>query len=131
MEAVIDIISRIYAALAVMPFASFFVIWFAVFMLSRDKKISTGAAMDLTFILLLGSISILMERVFGSRFGFWLLVLLLLIAAGWIGREQNRLKGRINLPRLLKVVSRGGFLVLSAVYLILLIIGICQYVTMS
>lgn len=128
MGAVINVISHIYAMLAVVPFVSFFIIWLLVFLLSRDKKRSTGAAMDITFILLLGSNAILTERVFGSRFGFWLLVLILLVAAGWIGREQNRLRGKVHIPKLLKIVFRGGFLLLSVVYFILLIASIVTYV---
>lgn len=131
MGAVVNIISHIYAALSVVPFASFFGVWFLVFFLTRDKKRSTAVAVDCTFVFLLGANAMLTERVFGSRFGFWLLVLILLVAAGWVGREQNRLKGRIDILKILKVVARGGFLLLSLVYFVLMIVSIGQYVAAS
>lgn len=83
--------------------------------------------MDITSVLLIGSVSIMLHEIFRSWFVFWLLMLLFLIAAGLIGRQQNVLHGSIDVAKILKILSRIGFLVLSLIYIVLVIISISNY----
>jgi hypothetical protein len=113
---------QIYWLLSFIPFLSFVVIWFASYLITSDKKKSTRFSIDITSILLIGAVASQMHKLFGSWFGFWLLLFILLLTTGLIGRKQNELRGAINIPRILKIMLRIGFVVLSFIYVVLLII---------
>jgi hypothetical protein len=122
--ALIDFFVGIYKALAYIPFLTFFVIWFLLYFMKRDKKFSTRLAIDITTVLLLGKVSMQLHQLFGSWFGFWSMLFIILLVTGLIGRQQNELRGSVHLPRILKIMSRIGFVVLSFFYIVLLIIGL-------
>lgn len=122
-------IADAYAALASVPFVVFAAVWFGVYAMTRDKKRSTANAMDATTFFLVGIVAALLDSVVRLRFGgIWLLLLLFLLTAGLIGNAQHRLKGRIDVRRLVRAVWRLGFLALSAAYVVLMIVGIAQSV---
>ena len=52
--------------------------------------------MDVTTFFLIFSVSALFNLTFDSNFGFYLTLLLILIALGFIGGAQNRLKGKVD-----------------------------------
>ena len=116
----IHFIISIYKALAYIPHLSFIVIWFLIYFIKKDKKKSTRLAIDITTVLLLGTVAIQMHSIFGSWFGFWLMLFMILLITGIIGRQQNDLRGVVHLPRILKILSRIGFVVLSFIYVVLL-----------
>jgi hypothetical protein len=120
----IHFIVNLYKALAYIPHLTFIVVWFLIYFLKRDKKKSTRLAIDITTVLLLGTVSMQMNKLFGSWLGFWFMLLIILLATGLIGRQQNDLRGFVHLPRIFKILSRIGFVILSFFYVILLIIGI-------
>src|SRR5258708_25651779 len=45
-----------------------------------------------------------MNKLFGSWFGFWFMLLIILLATGLIGRQQNDLRGFVHLPRIFKIL---------------------------
>jgi hypothetical protein len=114
----------IYKALAYIPFLTFIVIWFLIYWMKKDKKLSTRWAIDITTVLLLGAVAMQMHKLFSSWFGFWLILFIMLLATGLIGRQQNELRGVVHLPRILKIMSRLGFVVLSFLYIVLLLISL-------
>ncbi|QGQ95759.1 DUF3397 family protein [Paenibacillus psychroresistens] len=120
----ITFIENIYKALAYIPHLSFLVIWFIIYFIKKDKKKTTRLAIDITTILLLGTVAMQMNKLFNSWFGFWFMLLLLLLITGFIGRQQNDLRGFIHFPRILKIISRIGFVVLSFFYVVLLLISL-------
>lgn len=120
----IHFIISIYKALAYIPHLSFIVIWFLIYFIKKDKKKSTRLAIDITTVLLLGTVAIQMHSIFGSWFGFWLMLFMILLITGIIGRQQNDLRGVVHLPRILKILSRIGFVVLSFIYVVLLLISL-------
>jgi hypothetical protein len=122
--ALIDFFVGIYKVLAYIPLLTFLVIWFLIYYLKRDKKFSTGIAIDITTVLLLGKVSMQLHQLFGSWFGFWFMLFIILLVTGLIGRQQNDLRGSIHLPRIMKIMSRIGFVVLSFFYVVLLIISL-------
>jgi hypothetical protein len=122
--ALIDFFVGIYKALAYIPFLTFFVIWFLVYYIKRDKKFSTRLAIDITAVLLLGKVSIQLHQLFGSWFGFWFMLFIILLVTGLIGRQQNQLRGSVHLPRIMKIMSRIGFVLLSFFYVVLLIVSL-------
>jgi hypothetical protein len=120
------VLINLYAFFAVVPFISFAVFWFIFVLIWKDKKKAIGTAMDITAFFLVGVVAVMFNEIFNSALGFWLILLMFLIAVGLIGNAQNRLKGRVDLQKLLKVIWRIGFLVLSVLYILFLLIGIIQ-----
>lgn len=119
---------NVYAILSVLPFFSFALIWFLIYFIYRDKKRSTATAIDVTTLLLIGIVSAMYNTLFDTWFGgLWWIVLFFLIVFGVLGNLQNRLKGSVDVKRLMRAVWRIGFLVLSFCYVILIIVGIVQY----
>jgi hypothetical protein len=125
------VLHTVYTFLALVPFVSFFAAWGITLWVTGDKKKATHTAIDITTLFLIGSVSLMTRQVFGTGFGLWAVVLLFLIAGGLIGNLQNRIKGKINLYKIVKTLLRLGFVVLSACYILLLCIGIGQYIVTS
>ncbi|MFD0692765.1 DUF3397 domain-containing protein [Paenibacillus sp. GCM10027628] len=124
MSVVANFFSTVYAIFAVAPFITFIVLWFLVFFFMRDKKITTRLTMDITTVFLIGSVSLMWNQLFQSKFGFWLIMLVLLIAFGMIGGYQTHLKGKTELLKVSRVVWRLSFLGLSALYIVLFLLNI-------
>jgi uncharacterized membrane protein len=127
MSGIYQALTTVYAMLATVPFAAFAVIWFVSYLMFREKKKTTRLAMDITTFLLIGAVSSMWNRLFDSRFGFWFILLVILIAVGLLGGYQNREKGRIDLPKIFRIVWRIGFLCLSALYILFLIMNLSAY----
>ncbi|MEB3100649.1 DUF3397 domain-containing protein [Ferviditalea candida] len=120
---------QIYAFFAVVPFISFVIIWFLVIWVSRDRKKATALSVDITTFLLVGSVSVMMDKLFSiSIKGFWLIALLLLLGGGLLGSAQNRKYGKADPKRIMRAVWRISFLALSVCYLIFVVIILVQSV---
>ena len=124
MNGLVSLISTLYAVLAVAPFMTFVLSWFIVYLFLKDKKRTTRLAMDITTLFLLGSVSLMWNKLFHTQFGFWLIVLLLLIAFGIIGGYQTHLKGATNLLIVGRLVWRLSFVGLSVLYILLFFVHI-------
>jgi hypothetical protein len=120
----IHFIEIIYKALAYIPHLTFIVMLFIIYFINNDKKKSTQWAIDITTVLLLGTVAMQMQKLFNSWFGFWFMLLIILLVTGFIGRQQNNIRGFVHFPRILKILSRIGFVVLSFFYVILLLISL-------
>ncbi|MDT3426516.1 hypothetical protein J2Z22_002042 [Paenibacillus forsythiae] len=114
--------------LSVLPVLPFLLVYYISVAMGRGKKPALQLAMDVTTVFLLFSVSALFNNIFHSGFGFYLILLLVLIAAGLIGGAQNRLKGKVDGKRLLRVVWRLGFLVMGAGYVLFMVIGMIKYI---
>lgn len=118
----------LYAYLAGLPFLVFAGVWIAVYGWKRDKRQATLRSVDITMFFLFGAAAGLLDQLFGFSYGsVWLLILLFLLAFGLIGNAQQRIKGKLDLLKAWKLVWRVGFLVFSAVYVLLMLIGIIVY----
>lgn len=124
MGGLVSLLSTLYAILAVAPFITFTVLWFIIYFFLKDKKMTTRFTMDVTTLFLLGSVSLMWNRLFQTQFGFWLIVLILLIAFGIIGGYQNHLKGKTNLIKVGRLVWRLSFVGLSTLYILLFFVHI-------
>ncbi|UJF35122.1 DUF3397 domain-containing protein [Paenibacillus hexagrammi] len=124
MSTLTDVLSKIYALFAIAPFLTFVVIWFVVYFIMKDKKKTTRLTMDITTCFLIGSVAFMWNQLFQTSFGFWLIMLVLLIAFGTIGGYQTRLKGKTDLLKVSRVVWRFGFLGLSMLYILLFLLNI-------
>ncbi|MFS0727596.1 DUF3397 domain-containing protein [Paenibacillus sp. 1P07SE] len=117
---------QVYAFLAVIPVVPFVLIYLGYSAYFGDRKKAFRLAMDITTLLLIGCVTVLFNRLFGSNFGFFGILLLLLIGAGLLGNLQYRTKGRIDVRRIARAVWRIGFFVMSMLYIVLMVLGIGQ-----
>jgi hypothetical protein len=118
------VLIHIYAFSASVPFLWFFVLWIGTYIWRRDGKKATKLAMDVTTLLLIGSVSFLFHDLLGSSFGFFLILLFFLIGYGLLGNFQYRVRGKIDNRRIFRLLWRFGFLTLSVVYLLFLVVGL-------
>ncbi|MWV45247.1 DUF3397 family protein [Paenibacillus sp. HJL G12] len=126
-----DFLKNSFIFLSILPFFPFLAVYFIHYWWKHNKKASLKLAMDVTTLFLIISVSALFNLTFGSRFGFYLILLLLLIAVGLIGSAQNRLKGRIDVQKMSKLIWRMSFIIMSFSYFVFTIIGLIKYIFMS
>jgi hypothetical protein len=121
-------IATLYALLATVPFVGFALAWGIGYWIFKNKKKSTRLAMDVTMLLLIGSVASMWNQLFQSRFGFWVIFLGILIAVGLLGGYQNRVKGTIDVTKIARIVWRVGFVCLATLYVLFLIVNLSIYV---
>jgi len=119
-------VRHIYAYLAVIPVIPFFLIYWVYGSISNNRKKAFGLAMDVTTVLLIGCVAVLFDFIFGSKFGFYMIVLILLLLGGFIGNLQFRKRGEVNTKKIVRAVWRIGFLFMSVLYVLFMFIGIGQ-----
>lgn len=100
-------------------------------MWNGDKKRTTRLTIDITFVLLIGAVSGMLQKLTGSTWGFWAILLTGLIAAGLAGSRQQRIRGRIHAGKIVKLIARAGFIILSLLHIVLFIISIGTYLAKS
>lgn len=120
-----DWLLNIYARIATFTFLLFPLAWIIGYGITGNKKRASRLAADITMIFLIGSVAALYDHLFNTSFGgFWIIVLFLLLLAGFIGNAQNRLRGKVDPIKIGRAVWRLGFLVLAFMYLLFFLIGI-------
>lgn len=124
-----DIIINSGALLSLIPIIPFVIVYFIAYYVKKDKKTSIMLAMDITTFFLILSVSALFNIVFSSGFGFYLILLILLIACGLIGSAQNRLKGKVDIRRMLRAVWRLTFAGTGVAYIVLFLISFITYIS--
>ncbi|MDF2926405.1 MAG: hypothetical protein K0R57_5319 [Paenibacillaceae bacterium] len=111
-----------YEWLTFMPFLFFAIIWLVVYLFTGKHRTAAYAGMDVTAFLLLGSIFNMLYKLSGSPWTGWGLVFVFLLAGGFIGRRQERRKSGFNMLLMLRTVSRTGFVLMTPLYLLLLLL---------
>jgi hypothetical protein len=117
--------------LSVIPIVPFLIVYFTGIALKKEKRKTFLLAMDVTTLFLLMSVSGLFNTIFHSHFGFYLILLIVLISAGLIGGAQNRLKGKVDGKRLLRAVWRLSFFFMSVGYVLFMALGLIQYISQA
>lgn len=116
--------------LSVIPIVPFLI----VFSLEKGlKKIKENfyARYGRDHIFLLLSVSALFNNIFNSGFGFYLILIIVLISAGLIGGAQNRMKGKVDGKRLFRAVWRLSFFFMSVGYLLFMFVGLITYISQA
>ncbi|ULO08862.1 DUF3397 domain-containing protein [Paenibacillus sp. 19GGS1-52] len=124
-----DFLRNSFITLSVIPVVPFFIVYYIGLGLKREKKKTFLLAMDVTTLFLLLSVSALFNNIFQSGFGFYLIIIIILISAGLIGGAQNRLKGKVDGKRLLRAVWRLSFLFMCIGYLLFMVLGLIKYIS--
>ncbi|MNS12019.1 hypothetical protein D3C72_435740 [compost metagenome] len=115
---------------SVVPIVPFLLVYMIHYIWSgkRNRRKSLLLAVDVTTVFLILSVSALFNQIFASGFGFYLIMLLLLIIGGLIGGAQNRMKGQVDVKRLVRAVWRLAFLGAGFAYIAFVIIGFFPYI---
>lgn len=120
-----------FITLSVIPIVPFMIIYFIGSRMKKDKRKTFLFAMDVTTIFLLLSVSAIFNILFHNDFGFYLILIIVLICAGLIGGAQNRLKGKVDGKRLFRAVWRLSFFFMSASYFLFMFIGLIRYISQA
>lgn len=126
-----DLLRNSLITLSVIPIFPFLLVYFISVATGREPRRALMLAMDVTTLFLMLSVSALFNNLFSSSFGFYLTLLIVLLAAGLIGGAQTRLKGQVNGKRLLRAVWRFSFLFMGAGYLLFMIVGLIKYISQA
>lgn len=119
-----DIIFTSVTVLSIIPFVPFVLVYLVSFYFAnKDQKAAIKLAMDVSTFFLILSVSALFNIVFSSSSGFYLILLVILIATGLIGGAQTRMKGKVNIRKLVRVVWRLTFAGTGVLYIVLFLIS--------
>jgi len=108
-----------YQIMAAFPFIPFAIVYFIAVARGRKKNQAIRLAMDVTTLFLIGIVSALLSTRTGSSLGFFVIVLIMLIGAGFIGNAQTRIRGAIDPVKIVRAVWRLSFFALTVLYLLL------------
>lgn len=117
-----------FIVLSILPFFPFLLVYWGMMVWKKDKSTALRAAMDVTTFFLIFSVSALFNLTFDSNFGFYLTLILILIALGFIGGAQNRLKGKVDGGRMFRAVWRMSFVMMSFGYILFTLFGLFRYI---
>ncbi|MFC4103927.1 DUF3397 domain-containing protein [Paenibacillus xanthanilyticus] len=124
MQWIWEIIKHVYAVLAVIPVVPFVLVYFGLGAFTGDRNRALRTAMDVTTVLLVGCVAVLFNVIFSSSFGFYGIMLVLLLGAGLLGNVQYRKRGAVDVKRIARAIWRLGFFVMGVFYVLLMCIGI-------
>jgi hypothetical protein len=129
----LELLRNSFIIFSILPFFPFLLVYFSHLKWKDNKRNALLVAMDVTTIFLIISVSALFNITFNSQFGFYLILLLLLIATGMIGGAQNRIKGKVDITRMVRAVWRMAFIIMTSSYIFLAITSLIGYIykTMS
>lgn len=123
-----DLLRNSFIVLSILPFFPFLLVYVAYTKWKNNKREALFLAMDVTTVFLIVSVSALFNNTFNNKFGFYLILLLLLIAVGMIGGAQNRIKGKVDITRMVRAVWRMAFVTMTCSYILLTIFGLFRYI---
>jgi len=127
MSAVWNFLFHAYVTLAVVPYLVFAGVWAATYFIWKNKQKSTKLAMDVTTFFLISSVAALVKSVFGFSFILWFIILLMLIAFGLAGGYQYRVKGKLDVIKVLRLIWRLTFAIFSVLYVLLLLVEFIRH----
>lgn len=120
MSRIWSVLAETYMVLAGLPFIPFLMTYIIGIWRGMERKKAFHLAMDVTTVFLIGIVSALLSSRSGSSFGFFFIVLVMLIGAGLIGNAQTRVRGKINPPKIVRAVWRLSFFAMVLLYVLLM-----------
>ncbi|MGO4549113.1 DUF3397 domain-containing protein [Paenibacillus sp. 2TAB23] len=124
MEMIWDSVKHLYAYLAVIPIIPFAIVLFGYGAYVQDRKKGFRMAMDITTALLIGCVAVLFDRLFGSQFGLYGILLFMLLGGGLLGNAQFRKRGKIDGKKIFRTIWRLSFFTMSLLYILFMCLGI-------
>jgi hypothetical protein len=127
MSAVYQFFINVYIALAVVPYMVFAGVWVVSYLVWKNKQKSMKLAMDVTTFFLISSVAALVKSVFGFSFILWFIILLMLISFGLAGGYQYRIKGRLDIVKVVRLIWRLTFALFAILYILLLLVELIKH----
>ncbi|WP_438351635.1 DUF3397 domain-containing protein [Paenibacillus sp. FA6] len=125
------LLSNSFIIFSILPFFPFLLVYFSHLKWKNNKRNALLVAMDVTTVFLIISVSALFNNIFTSRSGFYLILLFLLLAVGMIGGAQNRIKGKVDVTRMVRAVWRMAFIIMMCSYALFAVIVLFKYIYKS
>ncbi|MFD2672334.1 DUF3397 family protein [Marinicrinis sediminis] len=115
--------------LTIFPFIPFILAYYWNYRVTRNKKTAIKMGMDVTTFFLYIIVAVLIDLVLKPQAigGIYLLLFMLIVAIGLLGGAQARLKGQVNMARVMRAVWRLSFVMLTVLYLIFVPIGFVMH----
>jgi hypothetical protein len=126
MDTIWNSIVHIYGYLAILPVIPFIIVFFAYKIYAKDTKKAVRLAMDVTTVFLIGIVAVLFDKQFGSSFGLYGILLVMVLGAGLLGNAQFRKRGVVDAKKIFRTIWRLGFFSMALVYILLMFIGLGQ-----
>jgi len=123
-----DFLQKIYASIALIPIIPFVIILFGYGAIAGDRKKAFRIAMDVTTFFLIGCVAVLFNNMFGSRFGLYGILLVMILGGGLIGNAQFRKRGNVDVKRVFRAIWRLSFFAMSVLYILFMCINLGKIV---
>lgn len=122
MFAIMGSLWKLSSALALIPIVPFAIVLFGYGVYVRDWKKAFRMAMDVSTIFFILCVAGIFKLLFDSTFGFYGIVLVMLLGGGLIGNAQFRKRGSVDVKRIFRAVWRLSFFAMSFLYVILMVV---------
>lgn len=119
-----DIIFKIYAFFATIPFIPFFIIYYVSLLLNKSKKESINIAFYISCVFFISAVAGQINNIFDIKNSYLLILLLVVLILVGLFFLQKNIKGKINVNRLFTSMLKLSVLLLSVIYVIFLTIQI-------
>lgn len=123
-QIIADSLSNFFALIVTLPFVAFLLLYVGFYLYFQEQKPAVRWSIDITTFLLIVSVSVMYNEIFQSSFGLWLIIIIFTILLGLLGGLQNQVRGKMNIPKMVRGAWRLGFLLLSFSYILLFFWGI-------
>ncbi len=82
--------------------------------------------MDVTTFFLIPIVAVLINGLFNTSFGFYGILLFMILGGGLLGNAQYRKRGAVDGKRIFRTVWRLSFFILSFLYILIMIIELLK-----
>ena len=121
-NAIMDSLWMATTALAVFPIVPFAIVLFGYGAYVRDRKKALRMAMDVSTIFFILCVAGQFTLLFNSTFGFYGILLIMILAGGLLGNAQFRKRGSVDVKRIFRAIWRLSFFAMSFLYIIFMIV---------
>lgn len=122
-----SIFLKSYSTLAVLPIIPFLLAFTIARFRNRSAKQSYLFAMDVTVPFLAGCNAGLINQLFNSWFGVYVMLFILLVWTGLLGKLHMDKYGQLHYKKLSFAIWRLYFMVLALLYILLMSAGLLKY----
>lgn len=112
----------IYATLALIPLLPFAIVFFGYGAYIQNRKKALLMAMDVSTAFLIPCVGALFQLLLGTNFGFYGILLIMLLGGGLLGNAQYRKRGTINGKRIFRAIWRMTFFLTAFLYIIFMLV---------
>ena len=120
-------LNTIYAIIAIIPIVPFFTVLVCYSLFTGDRKKALRLAMDISTVFLIGVVAALFNMTFGGNFGLYGIMLVMLIGGGLLGNAQFRKRGKVDAKKIVTMIWRLTFFVMSIGYILLLPVVLSKF----